>query len=452
MALEVLDHIRLGWLWKTSDQEAIRIVAKAFVPELAQLQMVPASIEQSVNGSTKGDDSKRPTPSQLLYDHDYDEVNRTLTSFLCLKWIISGDHTKFTSGQASSVALSLSTFQSLRSLILQRLDSVDDYFALVTAIIVNDLGKDPRLAHQVENVTSRSMHGENHDFVLYEAVRADMVHCLRSLPESQREALVIGLKMGTRLNLGQLAQAENVPGSLDVMLELRGRKYAFELKFIEQFLDVAGAAGHIDSSCSKSMIEPVCQAFLTIRQVLTDILEGRSTLRQGYDDVLTQRAAIISANGFRNLDVHDDQDRALLRLMTMGRTSTKQQALWFEDAFSSLTNETRSELIRGLNVDGYKDGKAILPYYMPALLQAALKNTPDESGPVKTKALASLMRFLVRVLDGTYPHPGSPGTVVEHDLEFAKKTIAGPEFKADPTVLDGLELTKAGAQPQSLHI
>jgi len=452
MSSDLIRNLRSGYLWHASDHEAIRIVADAFSPELARLQLVPASIEQPVNGAKKNGDSGRQSPSRLLYGHDYDEVNRTLTSFLCLKWIISGDYDTFTSGQALKVRLSLPTFLHLKSLVLQRLNDVDDCFAFITAIIVNDLGKDPCLPGEVECVTSRSMKGQNHDLILYEAVQADIVPCIRRLPQAQRDALIVGLKMGTRLNIAQLAQAENVPGSLDIMLELREHKHVFELKFLEQLLDVAGAAGHIDSSCSKSMIEPVCQAFMTVHKVLTDILEGRSTLRQGYDEVLAQRAATIHAEGYRVVNVRDDSDRALLRLMTMGRTSTRQHAQWFEDAFDALSDNIRSELIKGLNVDGYQDGKAILPYYMPALLQAALKNTIDDSVAIKTKALASLMRFLVRILDGTCPNPGSLGSVVEHDLEFAKKTIAGPEFRADPSVLDDLELTKAGVQPISLHI
>lgn len=136
----------------------------------------------------------------------------------------------------------------------------------------------------------------------------------------------------------------------------------------------------------------------------------------------------------------------------MGRTSSRQQAEWFEDAFNALQNDTRTALVRGLNVDGYEDGTAILPYYMPALLQAALKNTVDDTAAAKTRALASLMRFLVRVLDGTYPRTGSAGTVIEHDLEFARKTVSGPEFKLDPTVLDDLELTEAGTQSKCFSV
>ena len=168
---------------------------------------------------------------------------------------------------------------------------MDDCLALITAIMVNDLGKDPCLPNEVERAMSKSVQGQNHDLVLYQAVQAGMVLSIRNLPQPQRDALVVGIKMGTRLNLGQLAQAENVPGSLDVMLELRNQRHAFELKFLELFFDVAGAAGHIDASCSKSMTEPVCQTFLAIHKVLTDILEGRSTLRQAYDELLAQRAA-----------------------------------------------------------------------------------------------------------------------------------------------------------------
>jgi len=326
-------------------------------------------------------------------------------------------------------------------------------FGLLTATVVNDLGKDETLATRVEEATAKSMSKENHDVVLYEAVQADLVACMHQLEPEQRETLVIGLKMGSRLNLGQLAQAENVPGSLDVMLELRGHEQAFEMKFLEQLFDVAGAAGHVDATCSKSMIEPVFQAFMTVHKVLSDILHDRSSLRKAYDEVLTQRAKMIETGGYRKLTVDIKEDRALLRLLTMGRIVNKDQAAWFEDAFNSLDSSVRENLVQGLSVDGWKDGKAILPYYMPALLQAGLKNTKDESASAKSNAIASLMRFLTKILDGTYPHKDdAEGEVVEHDLLFAKKKIMSPEFKMDPSVLDDLPVAEPATASTVLKI
>ena len=442
MAEALRRSIRQGTIWRLHDTESLRLVASAFLPELQRLTHASRAIEQRVNGLASHVQNRR-SPSNLIFDKDFDEINRTLTGFLALKWLISDDYATFTGGQDHKTKLSLSSFRRLRKLYLATLSDHDDSFTLINALVINDLGKDKTLATALEAKTGRPHTMENHDVVLYEAVQAGIFPCMQNLGRQQRDDVLLGLETGARLNMAQLAQAENVPGSLDVILKLKGHEHAFELKFFEQVLDVAGAAGHIDSTCAKSFVEPVYQAFMTSHKVLTDILHGRCTLREGYDDVLTQRASTLYEKGYRRLDVRDSQERALLRLMTMGRTTDHEQAEWFERAFQSLKPRTRENLIMGLNVDGYKDGKAIIPYYMPALLQAGLHNTADDSAQSKVDALASLMRFLTRILDGTSPSPGRPGEVIEHDLLFAKETVAGRGFRDDPGILDKLDVTKS---------
>jgi hypothetical protein len=46
--------------------------------------------------------------------------------------------------------------------------------------------------------------------------------------------------------------------------------------WVEQVLDVAGAAGHLYFQGSTTIIEPVFQAFKTVHEVSIDIIEGNS--------------------------------------------------------------------------------------------------------------------------------------------------------------------------------
>ncbi len=221
---------------------------------------------------------------------------------------------------------------------------------------------------------------------------------------------------------------------------MRGHRHAFKLKFLELILDVAGAAGHLDARCAKMMIEPVAQAYLTTYEVALDIIEGRSSLREGYDKVLNRRAEMLRDKGYRMLSVKDLQERALLRMLLMSRTADADQAELFSKAYDALPLSIRTRLVNGLNVDGYQDGKAILPYYMPAMFSEALENVAHEPLNAKIEAISSLMRFLTRVLDGTRPMPGKAGKVVERNLMFARATIRSKEFKDDPIVLDKLKI------------
>lgn len=417
------------------DTKALKMIESAFAPELERLKNAS---EASEPGTGAG--QKHLSPSARLFNHEYDEVNRTLVGILALKWIWNQDYEAFTSSQNNFVKLKPETFDKLHRLFKDGLQGQADTFNLLTSAIINDLGKDPALAIEISTKLGIPVHEMNHDRVIFEAAEADMVPCIRRLDKTHQEELFRGLKLGSTLNGAQLAQAENVPGNLEGLLEMRGHRHAFDLKFLELILDVAGAAGHLDARCAKMMIEPVAQAYLATYEVALDIIEGRCSLRQGYDQVLTRRAEMLHEKGFHLLSVKDLQERALLRMLLMSRTADKEQADLFSKAYDDLPLSIRTRLVNGLNVDGYQDGKAILPYYMPAMFSEALENVAREPKTVKIEAISSLMRFLTRVLDGTRPMPGKEGKVVERNLMFARPTIQSKEFQSDPSVLDKLKI------------
>lgn len=442
------ETIEQGRFWEVDDATLVWLVHDAFPGELERLKSAYAVERQS---PPKDDElANLPTPSEILYQENFDEVNRTLVGVLALRWIHNGQYDIFTRCQPEAVKLQRDSFEWLQQLFNHGIRHDGDLYPLVLSMVINDLGKDPNLEEDVYGVIG----GINHDLILLEAVHMGMVPCLEELEPSQQVDVMLGLELGSELNAGQLAQAENVPINLEGLIRMRGHEHAFDLKFMEQILDVAGSAGHGDATCAKKLIEPVFQAFKVVHEVALEIIEEKSTLRAGYDKVLTKRSVMLhdEKQWDRELSVNDKIERALLRLLTMGRTADKEQAELFYNAFHELEREDLEHLVEGLNIDGNEGERAVIPYYMPAMLSEVLENTKDEPLSNKKDALQSLMRYLGRVLHEESHHVPviteeigasiKPGIVIERNVMKARETINSKKFKEDPSVLDTLEVPK----------
>jgi len=72
-------------------------------------------------------------------------------------------------------------FSKLRKFFQDGLKEQADLFNLLTSTIINDLGKDPALAEDVSKTTGLPPNAINHDRVIYKAVKADMIPCIRRL-------------------------------------------------------------------------------------------------------------------------------------------------------------------------------------------------------------------------------------------------------------------------------
>ncbi|KAB8067976.1 hypothetical protein BDV29DRAFT_185308 [Aspergillus leporis] len=425
--------VQKGEFVDKSDNEALHLFQKAFGPELSHLRNAKATVESA------GTDSSAWTLSRLLFDHDYIEVNRTLTSTLAIKWLLADKYEAFTSGQPSSEKLSKESFQKLRKFFFDQLPTpCDDIYALIVAMAIDDIGKDQALAREL-NMPA----GKNHSEILLCAVEKGIVPALETVePEDQRKTIVDSLKI--ELDISQVMQGETAPCSL-LVLKGRGEK-AFNLKAMVTFLDVAGASAHGRPRGCAVMMENVFKNYMNTIELLNAYRKGEIQGAEAcYNGILGLRAKALEKNGFRiqknnelvALSCKDPDHRAFLRIVCMGRVESKEGAELFWRAFNKLPGPQKRALVNGLNVNGVGDGVAILPYYAPGILSQTLKNAESSE---KDKALIAYMTFLARVFSHYEGQSDKLDGIIEVDLSFAQKVFKDDGFRNNPGVLAELPL------------
>ncbi|KAF7594195.1 hypothetical protein BBP40_009899 [Aspergillus hancockii] len=410
-----------------SDERAVCLFHKAFEKELSHLRNAKSTVE---SGRI---DSSSWTPSRVIYNKDYPEVNRTLTSTLAIKWLLANDYETFTSGQPRDKKLSPESFGKLQNFCLDRLPTQEDVYTLIVAMVIDDIGKDEALAGKLK------MTGKNHSEVLLCAVEEGDVPALETIEEvDKKKAIIESLKIGAKLDVSQIMQGETAACS---MVGLRDcGENAFNIKAMVTFLDVAGAAAHKVPRGCVVVTENVFQNYMnTIEQLDVYRKDKGCSEKDCYNHILTHRAQALKDNGIKALELSPEvpDQRAFLRIICMGRVEDREDAELFWNAFDRLPTPTKKVLVDGLNVNGVGDGVAVLPYYAPGLLSEALKNTKSTN---KVPALVAFMKFLAKVFDGYKDESGRRDGVSEHDLSFAQEVVKSEKFRNDPDVLAQLPL------------
>ncbi|OAG42239.1 hypothetical protein AYO21_03407 [Fonsecaea monophora] len=429
-----------GSFWEIPNLELLQLIKADFPQELERLKN--ATFLRNTNTSRPAG----PSISELLFDHDYPEINRTLVGVLALRWIHKGDYVTFVGTQAPpAVVLKRDSFNWLRSLFEKGLTSAEDTYALIVSMVINDLGKDPSLATDYAARVGVDISKVNHDMILSYAVKAGMVPVLDRLTEQDKDYLLLGIKLGSDFNFGQLAQAENAPASLSGLVEMRGHDRAFEMRFMEQILDLAGAAGHEDWTCAKKMIEPIFQSYNNVYDVAHGIIQARMDVREGYDIILIRKLELLHRAGYsRQLNVKREADRALMRLFCLGNTSSPEEAEVFHVALTErISADVRGKLIQGLNVDGSVEAPAVQPTYIPAMLTKALGNTPSGTQEDKIRVITAMLRYLTRCMtveDSRLKKLPRGVTVIERDVRKIGPVLDSEEFRHDPDILDREEI------------
>ncbi|RAL02211.1 uncharacterized protein BO80DRAFT_352628 [Aspergillus ibericus CBS 121593] len=430
-----------------SSEQVVQLVHRQFEPEITRLKRVKQNIEGGdalplgalIRVGVPGKSDRTDlTPSQYLFDQDFSEVNRTITNVLALKWLLADDYDTFILHQPKPVKLSRDTFQEFCVLATQILETPEHLLALIVSLVLGDVGKDPSLVMEVKEKEGKERDEEmNHDTVLERAIELKLIgSSLQLLSPSLQDDVKRGVKLGAKLNIPQLTQGENVPGSLQGLRDLEGHSRAFNLKYLEIMFDVAGAGAHVDARGAIRMIEPVCQSFLLAYDILQRVIRKQITLQEAYNEVLKNRGGILTRQGFRELSTDNPTDRAFLRLCAMGRVADEDMAERFNDAFFGLPRTTREELVNELNISGLDGQPAVILYYMPALFAELLRITRDTSRLEQVEALKSLMAFMTHAYHDSKPHAGNKNPIIECDVSPARGFMQTPDFRNDPHSLE----------------
>ncbi|PYI08083.1 hypothetical protein BO78DRAFT_311692 [Aspergillus sclerotiicarbonarius CBS 121057] len=436
-------------------EQVVQLLYRQFEAEITRLKDVEQNIEGGdarplgslirVGVPGKSDQTDL-TPSRYLFDRDFSEVNRTITNVLALKWLLADDYDAFTRHQPKPVTLSRHTFREFRDLAERILETPEHLLALILSLVLGDVGKDPNLVRAVkgkEEEEGKKERGEqiNHDTILEKAIDLKLIgSSLDMLSAALQEDVKLGVRLGAKLNIPQLTQGENVPGSLQGLRDLEGHSRAFKLKYLEIMFDVAGAGAHVDARAAIRMIEPVCQSFLLAYDILQRVIGKQITLQEAYNEVLRNRGAILTRQGFRELSTDNPTDRAFLRLCAMGRVADEDMAKRFNDAFFGLPRTTREELVNELNISGLDGQQAVILYYMPALFAELLRITRDTSRLEQVEALKSLMAFMTHAYHDSKPRAGDKGPIIECDVSPARGFMQTPDFRDDPHSLENYVL------------
>lgn len=414
-------------LFARSQSELVRMVYREFSRDIDRLQRA-----YSVRNG-RWTPPHTPSPSYILFHDNYDEVNRTLVGLLSLRWIHLGDYENFVRSQSSEVRLTRESFLWIRQFYQQVIVDSDALYALITSIIINDLGKDPQLASDYQRATGIDISNSNHDAILLKACDAGLVDSLRKLPSQYKSDIVRAIALGATFNFGQLAQAENVPVCLSGLPQMKDSPRSFQLRFMEQLLDIAGAAGHMDWTCAKKLTQPIFESYRNVFDACQGVITGTLDLRGGYDLILTRREVTLHNKGFRLLRVNESQDdRALMRLFCMGNVTTLETTQLFEATWNALDNSIREALVYSLNVDGQKGEPAVQPTYMPAFL----------SHMKDGRALTYAFRYLCRLLTATDVEDPLAVVIERSLLGVLKQYVESGEFDQDPTILERIDVPK----------
>lgn len=429
--------------------DVLHVLKRAFYKELGYLKWAYAA------ACPDPLDLNSSSPSELLFNKRIPEVDRTLTGILALRWLRNDDYVSFTQNQVTAMKLSRDSFGELRSLFDIGLNRYTDHQAIFTLIVMqmtNDLGKSSRLEDELQNRLPIGVRlSANHDMVMEQVLQCcdSLIPSFQRLPRQQKALVRKLIRLSAEFNPGQLVQAECPPAALNVLREFEIDPIELDMKFMELFLDVAGARGHVDHEGAATMTEPTFQGYMEARIQSLNVVEGRLQPEQAYERILQHRLRMLSNAGYRgDFDIRSPKVAAKARLFCMGRVADATTATLYDDVYEGLPPYIQDRLERGFSLYARP---AVQPTYMPAMLSWVR----GPSRGLREEQLAVLLIYLSRVLDLTEEALPHDVEIVERDVKgILESLVQSDAFRKDPysivsddTELPYMEIAKRSMAP-----
>ena len=290
------------------------------------------------------------------------EYKRTKLSIDLLEAVIKNDYDNFTCCQKGENKLTKEGFEEIRQFTLKTVKTKDDYYALQTYLLINDLGKVCSFVEKIEkeyNFTSI-----DHDEILYEGLKRNpnLSPTFVGLNKEYQNYLLTGLK--TKFNMGQYVQSENLASDLLPLKNLDEKSKNFYMLHI--LYDVAGATGHINQNGSMIVNQSYWNNFKCACNTIDNYIDKKSTAQQSYDNYIEKRSQMLG------LKLNSKQDYAVTKLCNLMRISNKQDAKHILEVFNNQQPKVKNILVEEMTKNGI-DENGILLYYAPASLSNAMK-------------------------------------------------------------------------------
>ncbi len=405
--------------------EIIKTICKLY-PEMKWLTWdIAISPEKSV--STQKDETLGKKLFPNLSEDQLIEFNRTAVGLICLYQAYKGwnnNYKDFTECQQDSPKkLTKQSFDELHKYTKKILKNENDFNAMIIYTVINDLWKIKEIIDQIQSKKYTDFAMENishqksieaiisyaiknnlgkiedivrtikeevedanvdHDKLLLEGLEtySDISPSYNSLSKSHQESLLTWLRW--EFNMGQFIQGENIPASLEKLIDMDEKSFDFYM--IHFLYDLAWASGQSIQNGSIVMTESTYQSWQKAYNALKLLRKGKSIV-EVYDDYLSQRGKELE------LDINNPSDKAITRLCCMLRYDSPQQAIQVKKVFNNLPKNTKAILETELNKNGVDDGYGILIYYAPAILVNLQKKMENNS----VKALELWFKTLARI-------------------------------------------------------
>ena len=360
-------------------------------------------------------------------DDKYKEYNRTMLSIELLKWVISGDYERFTECQQPR-RLSRKKFEEIREYTKGIIKPGEDLEAIITYLIINDLGKIKSIVSEIEKKIG--LQTVDHDDILYQGLEKipGISPSFDKLDKRYKQLILNGLR--TKFNMGQFIQSENLPQNLEPLVNLDEKSFNYYMLHV--LYDIGGATGHVTRKGSIIIDDDFWTKYKIAEEYLKK-MKSKEDILPAYQGYLNERGNLLELQG-------DSSDViSAIKLCNMLRTSDPKKAQMVLQTLQRQEPNVRAILEKELTATGIEDDNAILLYYAPATMTNAItyfKNNNSENPIVDglNVVLPTFARIYSQTRANLAKESNVPNVTTVMISEIAKKAGENPSELAKSNI------------------